>query len=251
MARPLKEGLDYFPLDVDFFEDDKIKLISVEFGVKAELVTIRLLSKIYKEGYFYKWGQDECLLFSKSIGISDCPVKYIQEVVKGLVRRCFFDKGCFDQFSVLTSSAIQRRYVTATLERKISFIDKPYWVLSSDETPKKEVNRPNNQVNRSNNQVNPPNNPQSKGDKRKRKIYPFVAPTLEVFKDYFIANGFPIELATRVFRGYGVANWYDSKGAEIKNWKQKCQQVWFKSENKVAPKNSTTIDTVVDNDETY
>ena len=34
MARPNKEGLDYFPFDVDFFSDEKIGSISGEFGIK-------------------------------------------------------------------------------------------------------------------------------------------------------------------------------------------------------------------------
>ena len=34
MARPRKTGLDYFPFDVDFFEDEKIVAIAGEFGLK-------------------------------------------------------------------------------------------------------------------------------------------------------------------------------------------------------------------------
>ncbi|MCZ3393276.1 DUF4373 domain-containing protein, partial [Enterococcus faecium] len=41
MARPIKQGLDYFPLDVDFFEDEVIDGISGEFGIKGELITIK------------------------------------------------------------------------------------------------------------------------------------------------------------------------------------------------------------------
>ena len=39
MARPNKIGLDYFPLDVDIFEDEKISAISGEFGIKGEIET--------------------------------------------------------------------------------------------------------------------------------------------------------------------------------------------------------------------
>lgn len=58
-------GLDYFPMNVDFFEDDKIELIEAEFGIKGSILAVKLLCKIYKEGYFYKWGEDECLLFQR------------------------------------------------------------------------------------------------------------------------------------------------------------------------------------------
>ena len=43
MARPNKIGLDYFPLDVDIFEDEKISAISGEFGIKGEITVIKLL----------------------------------------------------------------------------------------------------------------------------------------------------------------------------------------------------------------
>lgn len=41
MARPNKTGLDYFPLDIDFFDDEKIVAISGEFGIKGEIVAIK------------------------------------------------------------------------------------------------------------------------------------------------------------------------------------------------------------------
>lgn len=170
MARPLKTGLDYFPLDVDFFEDDKVMLIAAEFGgAKAESLIIRLLCKIYKNGYYYQWGADQCLLMSKSIGVVECSTKWIQEVVQGLVRRCFFDEGCFNQFGILTSSAIQRRYISAIKDRKDKVEDRPFWLLSSAETPTIDENTPDNSINPPNNSINPPDNAQSKVKESKVK----------------------------------------------------------------------------------
>jgi len=41
MARPNKQGLDYIPLDVGIFEDDKILAISGEFSVKGEIIVLK------------------------------------------------------------------------------------------------------------------------------------------------------------------------------------------------------------------
>lgn len=57
-------------------------------------------------------------------------------------------------------------------------------------------------------------------------------PTIENVKDYFIENGYSNNLANRFFNGYETNNWKDSKGNQIKNWKQKAIHVWFKEENK-------------------
>ena len=132
MARPNKIGLDYFPFDVGYFEDDKIQLIEAEFGVKGGYIAVRLLCKIYREGYFYQWGGDECLLFAKNAGAEFVP-NTVDEVVKGLVRRCFFDKGCFDRFGILTSKGIQKRYFEAAKRNKTIEVFEEYLLIDTSE----------------------------------------------------------------------------------------------------------------------
>ena len=45
MARPVKEGLEYFPLDCDIDQDDKVALIEAQHGIKGFGVVIKLLMK--------------------------------------------------------------------------------------------------------------------------------------------------------------------------------------------------------------
>lgn len=110
-------GIEYYPFNVDFFDDDKIALIEGEFGMKGTVIAIRLLCKIYREGYYYKWGDDECLIFCKKIGADIVP-NTIREVVNGLLRRSFFDQRVFKQFGILTSRGIQQRYFEAVRRRQ-------------------------------------------------------------------------------------------------------------------------------------
>jgi len=69
-------------------------------------------------------------------------------------------------------------------------------------------------------------------DKIRDKNKEFIPPLLLDFIQYFKENGFPENLARKVFIGYEVAQWHDSSGKKIKNWKQKCQHVWFTDDNK-------------------
>jgi len=62
----------------------------------------------------------------------------------------------------------------------------------------------------------------------------FTPPTEEEVMDYFEQNNFSRELGSRVWRGYNESKWSDSKGSKIKNWKLKCQHVWFNDSNRVA-----------------
>lgn len=56
---------------------------------------------------------------------------------------------------------------------------------------------------------------------------------IEDIKLYFFENGYSHLAAQRFFDYYSVANWKDSKGNKVKNWKQKAQAVWFKPDNKI------------------
>lgn len=61
----------------------------------------------------------------------------------------------------------------------------------------------------------------------------FNPPTLEEFQNYWEDNGYDKNKAVRAWKGYDAANWSDSKGNKVKNWKQKCFHVWFKDENRI------------------
>jgi hypothetical protein len=71
-----------------------------------------------------------------------------------------------------------------------------------------------------------------KKEKRKKTAAPFIPPTEAEVVEYFTTKGFSAEAARRAFEGYDVADWHDSRGNKVRNWKQKMVQVWFKEENK-------------------
>lgn len=71
-----------------------------------------------------------------------------------------------------------------------------------------------------------------------KKDKKFIPPTFEELKAYCKDNNYE-PIAERVFKYYSTANWKDSKGNQVKNWKQKLQGVWFKPENLSQDKNTT------------
>ena len=117
MARLNKTGIDYFPFDVDFFQDEKVQFVSARFGLKGEAIVTRLLCKIYRNGYYTEWNDDTALLFAKGAG-GGCHPPFVKDVVHELLKRGFFDKGIFERFSVLTGRGIQKRYFEATRRYK-------------------------------------------------------------------------------------------------------------------------------------
>ena len=48
MARPTKQGLDYFSLDVGFFGDKNVRILKARYRADGIAVYIKLLCDIYK-----------------------------------------------------------------------------------------------------------------------------------------------------------------------------------------------------------
>ena len=153
MARTAKIGLDYFPFDIDFFNDEKIEFVSARFGMKGEIITIRLLCKIYRNGYFTEWNDDECTLFAKRAGDCITPA-LVKEIVQELVKRGFFDKSLLNSFAVLSSKGIQQRYFDATVRREYVPVFKEYLLLKPPNAKNVHINSINDNINRINDNIN-------------------------------------------------------------------------------------------------
>jgi hypothetical protein len=127
--RSCKFGLDYFPVDVDFFNDEKIEFTSAKHGILAELIAIKLLSKIYRNGYFIEWNEDAKYLYAKQFG-EGISHELLSVVVEELLSRDFFNQRIFAKYNVLTSHGIQKRFLEATKRRKQTEIYKEYLLVS-------------------------------------------------------------------------------------------------------------------------
>lgn len=113
MARPLKNGVDYFPFDTVL--DTKFELIEAEFGLKGFAIVVKLLQKIYREnGYYCEWTKEVALLFSKNVN-EGCSA--VSEIVAASIKRGIFDKDLYDKYEILTSKGIQKRYFEAVSRR--------------------------------------------------------------------------------------------------------------------------------------
>lgn len=172
MARPNKQGLDYFPLDVGIFEDDKILAISGEFSVKGEIIVLRLLCEIYRNGYFVEFSE---LLKNKLARLGGLSGGLVEEVVSKLVKYEFFDGFMFSEYNILTSKNIQKVYLEATKRRKDTECLQ-YWILNgvnvyinekkdvekTEKIQKHQFNGVNVDINYPSSGVNVDINPQSK-----------------------------------------------------------------------------------------
>lgn len=176
MARPRKQGLDYFPLDVDFFQDKKTKILKARYGVDGVSIYLYLLCEIYKNGYYISVDDDFIYIIADDLGMSSNKIK---QVLNFLLERSLFDNKLFQSDKVLTSTSIQERFQLAVKERAkktpIEILD--FWLLEKSQT--ESFIKVNSFLNNSKNNVsyskkNEDNSQEkslkeSKGEKRKVK----------------------------------------------------------------------------------
>lgn len=133
--RPLKQGLDYFPFDVDFFyADKKIKVLKAKYGCDGITVFVYLLCQIYKNGYYIRLDEDYEYIISDELKME--PEK-IGQIINFLCGRSLFESKLFVSDKVLTSHGIQTRFQAAVKERaskRVLEVDADMWLLSSKET---------------------------------------------------------------------------------------------------------------------
>lgn len=161
MARPQKEGLMYFPLDVDMDTDDKVILVQAKHGVEGFGILIRLLMEIYRNGYYYPWTEREQLIFSSRINTD---INVIIDVVNDALKWGFFHQELYEKYEILTSRGIQKRYLEGTAKRKEVCLIKEFLLV---DPPKRNniVISGINEVFTGNNPVDSGINPQSKVNK--------------------------------------------------------------------------------------
>lgn len=107
MARPQKEGLEYFPIVTSF--DEKIELIIAEFGPEGLGIIIGLYQRIYTNSYYIFWNEDTLMLFaSKYI---NAEITRVNAVLIRCIDRNIFNKALYDKYKILTSRGIQKQYL--------------------------------------------------------------------------------------------------------------------------------------------
>ena len=172
MARPVKEGLDYYPLNADFMSDIKVRRLIRSFGSKSIGVVIALLGMIYGDkGYYILLNDDVAFIISEQT-LEDEDL--VNQIINKLIEIEFFDKNLYEKHRVLTSKGIQKRFISATERRKdVNLITKYNLVNVDNNSSSDVVNVYNNPVNVDNNSssdvVNVYNNQQRKEKKSKVK----------------------------------------------------------------------------------
>lgn len=274
MGRNVKQGFNYFSLDVDIFSDIKIRKLIKNHSGRALSVYICVLAFIYRNGYYVLNDEDFGFIVSEQTGDK---VEFIEAVLDYCVKVGLFSAEMFEQ-GVYTSKGVQERYLAMCKASRRNIVFSEYTLISSEEiginseeiainsekTPikKSKVNnisllekekqksvcvefgegekkeQPLNAKKETSPQVAPAPPPDSEESKKTKKR--FVPPTPEEVQDYCNERGNGIS-------GTEFCDFYTSKGWKVgrepmKDWKAAVRTWEAKRKNNTQTNQTITID---------
>lgn len=127
MSRPKKQGMEYFTVDVNFYQDIKIRKLIRYKGVQAVSIYHILLCQIYASGYYLLWDNDIPFTVSEVAHLEE---DYVKNVIDYCLEIDLFDKSLYVKENVLTSHGIQQRFLNfcSVAKRRLP-ADLPYLLV--------------------------------------------------------------------------------------------------------------------------
>ena len=133
------DGINYFPVGVNFMEENAMEVIEAKYGIKGSAIVLKLMCKIYKEGYYIRWDKEQCLIFANKAG-REVQAEEVKGIIKILFIKGILDENSYQENGILTSESIQKVWLEATKRRKRELSELPYLMVK----PEKESGKPDN-----------------------------------------------------------------------------------------------------------
>ena len=125
------DGINYFPVGVNFMEENAMEVIEAKYGIKGPAIVLKLLCKIYKEGYFIRWDEEQCLIFANKAG-REVQAEEVQGIIEILFIKGILDRNSYLENGILTSENIQKVWLEATKRRKRELSELPYLIVKTE-----------------------------------------------------------------------------------------------------------------------
>ena len=125
------DGINYFPVGVNFMEENAMEVIEAKYGIKGSAIVLKLMCKIYKEGYYIRWDEEQCLIFANKAG-REVQAEEVQGIIEILFTKGILDRNSYQENGIPTSESIQKVWMEATKRRKRELSELPYLMVKPE-----------------------------------------------------------------------------------------------------------------------
>jgi hypothetical protein len=116
---------------VNFMEENAMEVIEAKYGIKGSAIVLKLMCKIYKEGYYIRWDEEQCLIFANKAG-REVQAEEVQGIIEILFTKGILDRNSYQENGILTSESIQKVWMEATKRRKRELSELPYLMVKPE-----------------------------------------------------------------------------------------------------------------------
>ena len=212
----------YFSHDYNARSDEKIKRLLVKHGFLGYGVYWAIVEDLYQNANAMRTDY-ECIAYELRVN-EDC--------IKSIIN----DFDLFEiEGDVFGSLSVQRRLDERDKKSKKARESALYrWNKNKENANAMRTQCDSNAIKESKGKESKGKESKRKESKRKESIKKdvFTPPQISEVIDYFTEKGYSKQAAEKMFEYYSVADWKDSGGKKVRNWKQKANAVWFKDEHK-------------------
>ena len=115
VARPIKEGIEYFSTYVTHFSDMKIKRLIRSKGNRAIGIMLNVYTKVFDTSYYAEFNEDLSFIISDELREDEA---FVNSVIMELAELSIIDKNLLIKYGIITSEVIQDAYFMAIGRRK-------------------------------------------------------------------------------------------------------------------------------------
>ena len=111
---------------------DRVRLLEAEHGYGGYGLWVKLLQKVFGQGYYADWCGDRCKLFAADNRVE---VELVEAVVQSALELGLFNRELYEKHSILTSRKLQLEFFDAAKRRKETVVQLDYLLAVVDDLP--------------------------------------------------------------------------------------------------------------------
>jgi hypothetical protein len=208
----------YFPHFSNARNDRKILRLRRELGTEGYGIYFMIL-EILRDSSDYKYPIEDIDLLADEFKVSEPKVRTV------ICNYQLFEIDDNQMFFSAKFNEYLAPYIRMKEQRRLAGI-----ASASKRLDSTSVQRPFNDRSTTVQQSKVKESKVKESKVKESKVNIFIPPQIEEVKLFFEENGYVN--GEKAWNYYNDANWKDSTGKPVKNWKQKMRGVWFKDENR-------------------
>lgn len=139
MSRTQSQGLEFFPVEVDFFSDKKVRILKARYGADGLAIYLYLLCMIYREGYYTRVDEDFIYVISEELNMSSETVQQVMTFLLGFNCRHRIEEYKGELFPRVSEQERKKEYAITERQRALENVVRKWKYIAETALKKADI----------------------------------------------------------------------------------------------------------------